>query len=97
MCGACGFPSRPGHWTDAGASSPADRLRLRYMRLEFINRLLRPYHLSAVDNGAVPGFQLTVQGGRRILVQDLEMLWQEAARLIGMPIDPLDEKAFWDA
>jgi len=92
MCGACGFPSRPGHWTDAGATNPSDRLRLRYMRLVFINRLLKPYRLSATDNGAVPGFQLSTQGGRRVICQDLEMLWQEAMRLVGEPIDPLNEQ-----
>jgi len=96
MCGACGFPSRPGHWTDAGATFPADRLRLRYMRLDFINRLLKPYRLIAADNGAVPGFQLITQGGRRVLVQDLEMLWQEAARLAGVAIDPLSKQVLGD-
>jgi len=96
MCGACGFPSRPGHWTDAGAVSPADRLRLRYMRLGFINRLLKPYRLRAADNGFVPGFQLITQGGQRVLVQDLEMLWQEAARLTGRAIDPLSIQVVGD-
>ena len=27
MCSACGFPAAPGHWTDAGAQTPGDRLR----------------------------------------------------------------------
>jgi len=97
MCGACGFPSRPGHWTEAGTTNPADRLRLRYMRLALINRLLKPYGLSAMDNGAVAGYQLMAQGGRRVLCQDLEKLWQEAAKLAGEAIDPLSPRALADA
>jgi len=93
MCSACGFPSRPGHWTDAGASTPGERLRIRHMRIAIINRLLKPYGLSARDNTAVPGFQLIATGGKRVLVPDLEVLWQEAARLAGTAIDPLSERA----
>lgn len=93
MCGACGFPSLPGHWTDAGASEPGDRLRLRFTRLAIVNRLLAPYRLSAHDDGATPGFQLMAPGGERVLVPNLEALWIEAARLAGTAIDPLSPYA----
>lgn len=93
MCGACGFPTAPGHWTDAGANSPGDRIRVRFARLTVVNRLLAPYGLSAHDDGATPGLQLFAPGGARVLVPDLDALWREAARMIGGPVDPLSERA----
>jgi len=96
VCSACGFPSRPGHWTDAGAATPGDRLRLRYMRLAYVNRLLAPYRLSAHDDGATPGFQLRAADGACVLTPDLETLWAEAARMAGAPIDPLSARALGD-
>ena len=75
MCSACGFPAAPGHWTDAGAQTPGDRLRLRFARLGAVNRLLAPYGLKAWDDGATPGLQLFAPGGQRELVSDLAALW----------------------
>ena len=66
MCSACGFPSRPGHWTDAGAVRPGSRLRLRFTRLAIVNRLLAPYKLTAHDDGATPGLQLMAPDGERV-------------------------------
>ena len=88
MCSACGFPSRPGHWTDAGVSNPGGRLRLRFTRLAIVNRLLTPYRLRAYDDGSTPGLQLMAPGGERVLVPDLEALWKEAARIAvhGQPV-----------
>lgn len=93
MCSACGFPAKPGHWTDAGATSPAEKLRLRFIRLASINRLLAPWSLKAYDDGTTPGLQLFAPGGARVLVDDLESLWIEAERLAGEPIDPLSPRA----
>lgn len=93
MCSACGFPSRPGHWTDAGGVTPGERLRLRFARVAAINRLLAPYGLKAHDDGVTPGLQLFAPGGARELVADLEALWSAAARLVGQPIDPLSPRA----
>lgn len=93
MCSACGFPAKPGHWTDAGGATPGDRLRLRFIRLAAVNRLLAPYGLKAHDDGVTPGLQLFAPGGRRELVADLEALWLAAAGMAGMPIDPLSERA----
>ena len=93
MCSACGFPAAPGHWTDAGAQSPGDRLRLRFIRLTAVNRLLAPYGLKAQDDGATPGLQLFAPDGRRELVPDLEALWAAAARMTGTPVDPLSSRA----
>lgn len=91
MCSACGFPAAPGHWTDAGAARPGDRLRNRFVRLAAVNELLKPYGISAHDDGATPGLQLLAPTGERILVPDLEALWREAARMAGRAIDPLSD------
>lgn len=93
MCSACGFPAAPGHWTDAGATRPGDRMRVRFTRLAIVNRLLAPYGLSAHDDGATPGLQLFAPGGERVLVPDLEALWREAGRLARSAIDPLSDRA----
>ena len=90
MCNACGNPAVPGHWTDAGAQTPSDRLRVRFHRANLLNTILRPYGLSAHDGGIVPGIQLSTLSGSTIIVPDLGSLWAEAERLIGFPIDPLD-------
>lgn len=89
MCSACGFPSRPGHWTDAGGITPGDRLRLRFIRVAAINRLLAPWGLKAYDDGVTPGLQLFAPGGARELVADLDSLWAAAARMAAGPVDPL--------
>ena len=93
MCSACGYPSRPGHWTDAGAADPASRLRLRFTRLAAVNRLLAPWGIKAHDDGVTPGLQLFAPGGARELVADLEGLWAAASRMAGQPIDPLSPRA----
>ena len=96
MCSACGFPAAPGHWTDAGAQTPGDRLRLRFARLGVVNRLLAPYGLKAWDDGATPGLQLFAPDGQRELVPDLAALWVVAERMAGRPIDPLSDRALAD-
>jgi hypothetical protein len=93
MCSACGFPAAPGHWTDAGATRPGDKLRNRFIRIAAVNRLLEPYGLSAHDDGATPGMQLLSRTGQRVLVPDLETMWLEAAKLAEAPIDPLSDRS----
>lgn len=90
MCNACGNPAVPGHWTEAGAATPGDRLRARFHRAALLNKLLRPFGLTAHDGGVVPGIQLSTLSGNQSIVPDLSALWVEAERLIGRPIDPLD-------
>ncbi len=96
MCNACGNPAVPGHWTDAGAATPGDRLRARFHRAGVLNAILRPYGLSAHDGGVVPGIQLSTLSGAQIIVQTLNDVWVEAERLIGQPIDPLDPRYLGD-
>jgi hypothetical protein len=88
MCSACGFPEIAGHWTDAGAKTPADRMRNRFLRLVAVNRMLAPLRLTAHDDGATPGFQLRTASGTVEIVPDLEALWAAAHRLSGQTVDP---------
>ncbi|MBM3604203.1 MAG: hypothetical protein FJX25_05465 [Alphaproteobacteria bacterium] len=89
MCSACGYPAAPGHWTDAGAVTPGDRMRNRLIRMTVVNRILAPYRLNARDDGVIPGIQLSSGFGATVIVPDLEALWIEAARMARRPIDPL--------
>ena len=67
MCNACGFPSRPGHWADAGLTTPHDRLRARFTRAALLQRLLRPYGLTAHDDG-LTGLRLSTLSGASVMV-----------------------------
>ena len=96
MCNACGYPAVPGHWTDAGAATPGDRLRARFHRAAVLNAILWPYGLSAHDGGMVPGIQLSTLSGAQVIVQNLAEVWAEAERLCGRPIDPLDPQYLTD-
>jgi hypothetical protein len=90
MCGSCGFPAAPGHWTEAGAASAPDRLRERLRRMKILKKVLKVASLSVHDGGLVPGIQLFDLSGRQVIVQDLEQLWIEAEKLSGKPFDPLN-------
>ena len=69
MCNACGFPTAPGHWTDAGADTPGDRLRMQYRRAQVLKKILASYGLSASIDGQIPGIQLSsFTGGRKTCV-----------------------------
>jgi hypothetical protein len=89
MCNACGFPARPGHWTDAGLATPHDRLRARFRRAGLLRAVLKPYGLTAHDDGVTPGITLSTLSGASVIVADLADLWVQAARLAGRPVDPL--------
>ena len=91
MCSACGFPARPGHWTDAGLVGAPDRLRARFRRVEILRRVLMPYGLTAHDDGVTAGITLSTLSGSHVIVDTLDALWVEATRLAGRAIDPLDE------
>lgn len=92
MCSACGFPMKPGHWTDAGADTPGDRLRVQLRRAQVLDRILSGYGLKARAPGNMPGFTLSSLNGKTVLVPDLEALWAEAAEQKGTPLDPLDPR-----
>ena len=96
MCSACGFPTRPGHWTDAGADTAGDRIRMKLNRAKVLAKILAPYGLTARVPGQIPGFALSSFTGKTVIVPDLEALWDAAAQQLGAPIDPLDPRFIGD-
>ncbi len=87
MCSACGYPARPGHWTDAGLASPADRRRAAHARAALLTRALRPLGVRAHAGPA--GLVLAHVTGAGAVVADPADLWPAVARLAGRPFDPL--------
>jgi hypothetical protein len=92
MCISCGYPPAPGHWTDAGAADPGERIRARFRRVRVLNAVLRLYGLTAHDGGLIPGIQIATLSGSQTIVDDLAGVWVAAERLAGMPVDPLDQR-----
>ena len=89
MCNACGYPARPGHWTDAGLDTPGDRIRARFRRAQVLARVLRPLGLTAHDDGVTEGLILSTLSGASVIVTDPGQLWAVVARLAGRAYDPL--------
>ena len=92
MCASCGFPAAPGHWTEAGAFETHDRIRARFRRAQILQAVLPKFGLTAHDSISVPGLQLSNLSGNHVMVRDLAELWQEAERMTGHAIDPLDAR-----
>ncbi|MEL6806618.1 MAG: hypothetical protein AAFO97_02460 [Pseudomonadota bacterium] len=90
MCSACGYPAALGHWTEAGAVTPHDRLRERFRRVQVLQKVLKGSGVSAHDGGMVPGIQVMSLSGAQTIVPDLEALWAEVEEYRGRPFDPLD-------
>jgi hypothetical protein len=91
MCGACGFPAVPGHWTEAGVGDSAhDRLRARFRRAQVLRSVLRAYGLTVRESLSSPGIQVCDMGGAQLIVPDMTELWKAAERLGSRRIDPLD-------
>lgn len=93
MCGACGFPAVPGHWTEAGtAGSVHERVRARYRRAQVLQSILPAYGLSAHDTVQTPGIQLSTLTGSQVIVANLAEVWPAAELLSRQRIDPLDAR-----
>ena len=92
MCANCGFPSAPGHWTEAGNASASDRIRARFRRAQVLQSVLPAYGLTAHDDGSIPGLMLATRTGHQELVADLTEVWTAAERMSGLKIDPLDTR-----
>jgi hypothetical protein len=90
LCANCGFPSAPGHWTEAGAVPGSDRVRARYRRAAVLQGVLPAYGLTVHDDTMVPGLTVSTRTGIVEMVADLSELWRAAERMSGRPVDPLD-------
>lgn len=89
MCASCGFPPAPGHWTEAGAATPHDRLRERFRRVDILQKMLKGSGVTTHDGGLIPGIQVSSLTGAQAIVPNLEALWAEVEKLRGHPFDPL--------
>lgn len=92
MCSGCGYPAAPGHWTEAGAATPGDRLRLRFRRATLLRGILSDYGLSVHDDGQVP-MQLATQSGATVMVSGLDTRPRPSGWR-GRPVDP-PTRAIW--
>ncbi len=90
MCSNCGFPSAPGHWTDAGAPPGTDRVRARHRRAAVLGRVLPAWGLTVTDDTFIPGLTVSTRTGMHRMVADLGEFWTAAEDLSGRRIDPLD-------
>lgn len=83
MCALCGVLLSD-HWAERESGR-----RARVFRVELVNRVLAHFGLRLDDwNGRV--YVLRDAKGRSVVVDNLGVLWAEAERLAGRPLDPLD-------
>ena len=83
MCALCGVLLSD-HWAEADGG-----LRGRIFRVGLVNRVLDHFGLQ-LDDWAGRVYVLRDRTGRSVVVDNLGVLWSEAARLAGRPLDPLD-------
>jgi hypothetical protein len=83
MCALCGVLLNE-HWAEQEGGR-----RGRVFRVALLNRVLAHFGLRLDDwSGRV--YVLRDRKGRSVVVSDLGVLWVEAERLAGRPLDPLD-------
>ena len=82
MCALCGVLLNE-HWAEDGGR------RSRTFRVALANRALAHYGL-VLDDWAGRVYVLRDRKGRSAVVDNLGVLWSEAAAVAGRPLDPLD-------
>jgi hypothetical protein len=83
VCSLCGALLSD-HWAEEGSGR-----RARLFRVRLLDEVLGHFGLELRDwSGAV--YVLRDRKGGQVVVSDLGSLWQEAERLLGRPLDPLD-------
>jgi len=82
MCALCGVLLDE-HWAEDGGR------RARVFRVTLANRVLGHFGLRLDDWGGRL-YVLRDRKGRSVVVANLGVLWVEAERLAGRPLDPLD-------
>ena len=83
MCALCGV-LLDGHWAEQEGGR-----RGRAFRVGLVNRVLEHYGLT-LDDWAGRVYVLRDRKGRTAIVDNLGVLWTQAAALAGRPLDPLD-------
>jgi hypothetical protein len=83
MCALCGVLLND-HWAEQEGGR-----RGRTFRVELVNRVLDHFGLE-LDDWAGRVYILGDRKGRAAVVDNLGVLWTQAAVLAGRPLDPLD-------
>jgi hypothetical protein len=83
MCALCGVLLND-HWAEQDGGR-----RGRAFRVDLVNRVLDHFGLE-LDDWAGRVYVLRDRKGRAAVVDNLGVLWSEAATLVGRPLDPLD-------
>jgi hypothetical protein len=83
MCGLCNVLITE-HWAEQDGGR-----RARGFRVRQVNQVLRLFGLRLDDWGGRV-YVLRDRKGRAVVVENLGVLWAEAAGLAGRPLDPLD-------
>jgi hypothetical protein len=83
MCALCGVLLSD-HWAEQDGGR-----RQRVFRVRLVNRVLDHFGLR-LDDWAGRVYVLRDRKGRAAVVDDLGVLWSQAALLAGRPLDPLD-------
>ena len=88
MCGVCGLLDNGPQWSDPLRQDIPQR-QLRLQQLALLNRALKPWRLTLTEFHN--SWLLASPTGQQMLVNSLDVLWQEAEKMIQRPIDPLDD------
>jgi hypothetical protein len=83
MCALCGVLLNE-HWAEQDGGR-----RARVFRVSLVDRVLGHFGLRLDDWGGRV-YVLRDAKGRAVVVEDLGVVWAEAERLAGRPLDPLD-------
>jgi hypothetical protein len=83
MCALCGVLLDE-HWSEQDGGR-----RARFFRVKLANRVLDHFGLRLDDWGGRV-YVLRDRKGRSVVVANLGLVWVEAERLAGRPLDPLD-------
>jgi hypothetical protein len=83
VCSLCGALLSD-HWAEEGGGR-----RTRLFRVRLLDTVLGHFGLELYDWGGSV-YVLRDRKGRQAVVSDLGSVWQEAERLHGGPLDPLD-------
>ena len=103
MCLVCGELQTHIHWTElrpgvgasdvaeAGGEAEKSRRRDRLRRISILNTILSLVGLTVSDWEGV-SYVLSNKKGDSILLRDLAALWPAVEKMLGRPMDPLDQE-----
>ena len=99
MCVLCGQMFSEIHWSERsldpeqvsqGAGETARR-QSRHARTRLLGKVLAQYGLDVSDDWSATNYTVGNRKGACQVVSSLAELWQAAGRMVGRPLDPLDD------